>query len=83
MNNPKDAYQVGPYKLTLKGYFPEFGLEKGQPITKSNEPKAPAFIFSITGPGLAANGEPYLYFPRQIDKETFSKIRLTARLAKS
>ncbi|MDF2648389.1 MAG: cytochrome biosis protein ResB [Paenibacillus sp.] len=73
MNNPKDEYQVGPYKLTLKGYFPEFGLEKGQPISKSNEPKAPAFIFSITGPDLAANGVPYLYFPRQIDKETFSQ----------
>jgi cytochrome c biogenesis protein len=81
MNNPKDSYQVGPYKLTLKGFFPEFGLEKGQPISKSNEPKAPAFIFSITGPGLAEKGEPYLYFPRQIDKETFSQDTINGAIS--
>lgn len=83
MNNPKEEYQVGPYKLTLKGYFPEFGLEKGQPISKSNEPKAPAFIFSITGPDLAANGVPYLYFPRQIDKETFSQDTINGPISQN
>jgi cytochrome c biogenesis protein len=71
MSHPKDSYQIGAYTLKLKGFLPEFALENGQPITKSNEPKAPAFIFSISGPGLAANGEPYLYFPRQIDKVNF------------
>ncbi|OCT12494.1 cytochrome C biogenesis protein ResB [Paenibacillus pectinilyticus] len=81
MNNPKDSYQVGPYKLTLKGFFPEFGLENGQPISKSNDPKAPAFIFSITGPGLADKGEPYLYFPRQIDKETFSQDTINGAIS--
>ncbi|MBD0380635.1 cytochrome c biogenesis protein ResB [Paenibacillus sedimenti] len=83
MNNPKEEYQAGPYKLKLKGYFPEFGLDsKGQPISLSNEPKAPAFIFSITGPGLAANGEPYMYFPRQIDKESFSQDAINGAIAK-
>jgi cytochrome c biogenesis protein len=71
MSHPKDSYQAGAYTLKLKGFFPEFAIENGQPTTKSNEPKAPAFIFSISGPGLAANGEPYLYFPRQIDKQNF------------
>jgi cytochrome c biogenesis protein len=71
MSHPKDSYQAGAYTLKLKGFLPEFALENGQPTTKSNEPKAPAFIFSISGPGLAANGEPYLYFPRQIDKVNF------------
>ncbi|MCD1260174.1 cytochrome c biogenesis protein ResB [Paenibacillus athensensis] len=72
MTNPQDQYTAGPYTLKLKGYFPEFGLDdKGQPSSLSNEPKAPAFIFNISGPGLAAGGEPYLYFPRQVDKETF------------
>ncbi|NOU63059.1 cytochrome c biogenesis protein ResB [Paenibacillus sp. LMG 31461] len=81
MNNPKESYQVGAYTLTLKGFFPEFGIEKGQPISKSNEPKAPAFIFSITGPGLAEKGEPYLYFPRQIDKETFSQDTINGAIS--
>lgn len=73
MNQPQESYNVGPYRLVLKSYFPEFGLENGVPITKSNEPKAPAFIFMITGPGLAPEGEPYIYFPRQIDKVQFSQ----------
>jgi len=82
MNNPKDEYVVGPYKLKLKGYFPDFGLDdKGQPISKSNEPKAPAFIFNITGPNLAASGEPYMYFPRQIDKEAYSQDQINGAIA--
>ncbi|NEW06125.1 cytochrome c biogenesis protein ResB [Paenibacillus sp. SYP-B3998] len=82
MNNPKDEYTAGPYRLKLKGFFPEFGLDdKGQPISKSNEPKAPAFIFSITGPGLAASGEPYMYFPRQIDKESFSQDAINGAIS--
>ncbi|MNI24118.1 Cytochrome c biogenesis protein Ccs1 [compost metagenome] len=82
MSHPKEVYQVGEYKLTLKGFFPEFGLDdKGQPMTKSNEPLAPAFIFSINGPGLAAGGEPYLYFPRVIDKETFRQDDINGQIA--
>lgn len=72
LTNPKTSYEAGPYRLELKGYFPDFGLdEKGQPVTKSKEPNAPAFVFLIRGPNLAADGEAYLYFPKQIDRERF------------
>jgi cytochrome c biogenesis protein len=72
MTNPESEYVVGPYTLKLKGYFPDFGLdEKGLPITVSNEPYKPAFIFQISGPGLDEGGQPYIYFPRQIDKQFF------------
>ncbi|MBP1988932.1 cytochrome c biogenesis protein ResB [Paenibacillus eucommiae] len=83
MSHPKDSYQAGDYTLKLKGFFPEFGLdENGQPMTKSNEPKVPAFIFSITGPGLADAGEPYLYFPRQVDKQTFRQDDINGEISK-
>ncbi|WP_409346565.1 cytochrome c biogenesis protein ResB [Paenibacillus sp. MBLB4367] len=72
MFNPQPSYQAGPYKLDVKGYFPDFGLDdKGLPMTKTKDPNAPAFIFSITGPELAKEGELFMYFPKQIDKETF------------
>ncbi len=72
MTNPQDVYEIGAYTLKLKGYFPDFGLDaSGKPVTLSNEPLKPAFIFQISGPGLDEGGEPYLYFPRQIDKEVF------------
>lgn len=82
MNKPADTYQAGPYTLKLKAYFPEFALDdKGSPITKSNEPKTPAFVFSITGPGLKEGGEPYLYFPRQVDKVNFRQDDINGALA--
>lgn len=70
--NPVESYDVGPYHLELKNYFPEFAIdEKGQPMTSSKDPKAPAYIFSISGPGLNPKGEIYMYFPRQVDKQAF------------
>ncbi|WP_068775362.1 cytochrome c biogenesis protein ResB [Paenibacillus sp. FJAT-26967] len=81
MKDPQSSYEVGPYRLSLKGYFPDFGLdEKGEPITKSNEAKAPAFIFQMTGPGLNEKGEPYLYFPRQVDKQEFRQDEINGAL---
>jgi cytochrome c biogenesis protein len=82
MTRPEDSYQAGPYTMKLKGFFPDFALdEKGVPMTKSNEPKMPAFIFSITGPDLAAQGEPFLYFPRQIDKASFRQDDINGAIA--
>ncbi|TNJ67409.1 cytochrome c biogenesis protein ResB [Paenibacillus hemerocallicola] len=77
MKNPVDMYDAGPYKLKLKDYFPDFSInDKGVPITVSNEPNAPAFVFTITGPGIPADGQAYLYFPREIDKEKYSQDKI-------
>ncbi|WP_438445561.1 cytochrome c biogenesis protein ResB [Gorillibacterium sp. sgz5001074] len=82
MFNPKPVYQAGPYKLSLKGYFPDFELDqKGQPVTKSKDPNTPAFIFLIEGPGLSSQGEVYMYFPKQVDKERFVQDKLNGPLA--
>lgn len=83
MLDPKEEYVVGTYKLKLKNYFPDFALDKsGQPITNSKTPNVPAFIFTITGPGLDPTGELYMYFPRQIDKEQFRQDDINGNLAK-
>ncbi|PYI54976.1 cytochrome c biogenesis protein ResB [Paenibacillus flagellatus] len=75
--NPASSYEAGPYKLALKEYFPDFSVnDKGTPITVSNEPNAPAFVFVITGPGMPEGGQPYFYFPREIDKEKFSQDKI-------
>ncbi|MEB3102784.1 cytochrome c biogenesis protein ResB [Ferviditalea candida] len=79
-HNPDSSYTSGPYKLELKDYFPDFGLnEKGIPFTKSNTPNAPAYIFLIKGPGLPDNGEIYVYFAKQIDKVNFSQDKLNGQ----
>ncbi|WP_442601142.1 cytochrome c biogenesis protein ResB [Paenibacillus sp. KN14-4R] len=83
MKNPPETVKIGDYTLKLRNYYPEFILDPttGQPATASNEPKVPAFIYQIEGPGLAAGGEPYMYFPRQIDKSTFRQNDINSALA--
>ena len=80
--NPAEYYEVGPYRLTLKDYIQEFALdERGVPYTKSRTPYAPAFIFLIQGPNLPEDGEVFIYFPRDIDKQQFSQDALNGELA--
>jgi len=80
--NPKEQFDVGSFELILKDYYPEFDLnENGTPYTKSRSPLAPAYIFLMHGPGLPADGEIYIYFAREIDKQRFSQDKLNGQLA--
>jgi len=80
--NPELIYKLGPYTLELRERFMDFAIgEDGEPVTLSREPNAPAFLFMLKGPGLPAEGEPYMYFPKQIDKERFSQDRINRELA--
>ncbi|MBN2984352.1 cytochrome c biogenesis protein ResB [Cohnella algarum] len=64
MTNPPLTYEAGPYTLKLSNLFPDFGLDEyNRPMTKSRETINPAFVFVVTGPGIAADGEMYMYFP--------------------
>jgi cytochrome c biogenesis protein len=77
MRNPQTSFEAGAYQLELIGYFPDFILnDQGQPATKSNKPLAPAFIFSMKGPDLPAEGSRYLYFPRPVDKEQYGEAQV-------
>ncbi|QYR19947.1 cytochrome c biogenesis protein ResB [Paenibacillus sp. sptzw28] len=83
MRNPQLNYTLGPYTLELKQTYMDFALDdKGQPTTKSREPNAPAFVFLIKGPDLPESGEPYMYFPKQIDKEKFSQDVINGEIGK-
>lgn len=82
MRNPALTYEVGPYTLTLKDIFMDFGLDsQGRPMTKSREPNAPAFVFMVKGPDLPAAGETYIYFPREVDKAAFRQDLLNKAVA--
>ncbi|HEX7057592.1 MAG TPA: cytochrome c biogenesis protein ResB [Bacilli bacterium] len=83
MKNPQESYDVGPYHLELKSYFPDFAInEQKKPYTKSNNPNAPAFVFLVTGPGIAQTGEIYIYFPLPQDQERFSQDKLNGDFGK-
>src|SRR5690606_20561808 len=80
--NPRDTYEAGPYRLELRAYYAAFDLdENGLPYTRSRVPQAPAFVFLIKGPGLPEDGEVFMYFARDADKERFRQDVLNGRLA--
>ncbi|QCT02524.1 ResB family protein [Paenibacillus algicola] len=81
MNYPEKAYKVGPYTLTVKDLYTDFGLNAdGKPANMSSNPNAPAFLFLIEGPDLPETGVQYFYFPKQIDKERFQQDALNRQL---
>ncbi len=81
MINPQQEFELGPYTLKLKNKFMDFSLnDQGQPITKSKDPNAPAFLFLIQGPDLPEEGGQYIYFPKQIDKERFQQDAINEKL---
>lgn len=81
MTNPQQNFTLGPYTLELKNKFMDFALnDQGQPITKSKDPNAPAFLFLIKGPDLPEEGSQYIYFPKQIDKERFQQDAINEKL---
>ncbi|UHA72931.1 cytochrome c biogenesis protein ResB [Paenibacillus sp. 481] len=83
VNKTETHYKVGPYQLELREKYHDFGLgSDGKPTNKSNKPNAPAFVFMITGPGIVATGEPYLYFPLPKDKVRFQQDMLNGEIGK-
>jgi len=84
MKNPQRTITAGPYTMTLKEKYMDFGLnEDGQPISKSPYPNAPAFLFLIQGPNLPAEGQQYFYFPKQVDKTQFQQVAINDKLGGS
>ncbi|MBW7473491.1 cytochrome c biogenesis protein ResB [Paenibacillus oenotherae] len=83
MRNPKLIYTLGDYTLELRQKYMDFTLDSsGNPTTKSREPNAPAFIFLLKGADLPAEGVPYMYFPKQNDKERFSQDTINGETGK-
>lgn len=75
MMNPRSSYQMGNVEVKVVEYFPDFAMRDGRPVTNSRDPKNPAFIFRITGPGAEEGGETYLFAPmmgimQRLDGET-------------
>ena len=48
---PEPSYEMAGYKLLVRDYFPDFGLdENGKPVSRSSEVKNPGLVLEITTP---------------------------------
>lgn len=51
LTNPKSEYKLdNGYRVTLDGYYPEYKMEDGEPVSVSKYPKDPAFVFKVYSP---------------------------------
>ena len=73
LTQPQPEYAVGDYRLTVQGYYPDFGLdENGQPTSRSSQVTNPGLVLEVTPP----SGEPFtvwffvLYPGMEFDAET-------------
>jgi cytochrome c biogenesis protein len=80
MKNPEELYELGPYTVRVINYYPEFAWKDGEATTLSREPRAPAFVFSITGRDLPEAGEVYIYFPQPIDQLRFNQDAINGKV---
>lgn len=82
MRDSAMQHKLGPFTLDLYANYMEFAIgDNGEPTTLSRDPVAPAFIFSVKGPGLDPAGEPYMYFPMQKDKVKFAQDTINKGIA--
>jgi len=48
---PDQVFKVGDMEVQILEYYPDFALENGRPVTRSQEPNQPAFIFEVREKG--------------------------------
>lgn len=70
--NPKDIYEVGSdVEVRISEYYPDFALdENNQPITKSQEPNQPAFIFEARRKGTTEWERSWVIAGQDLDQLT-------------
>ncbi|GGK06431.1 cytochrome c biogenesis protein [Lentibacillus kapialis] len=51
LSNPKDTYKLNNgFSVTVSQYYPDYEMEEGEPRSKTNYPRNPAFVFSVNPP---------------------------------
>src|SRR5699024_8499151 len=52
LSNPKDTYKLNNgFSVTVSQYYPDYEMEEGEPRSKTNYPRNPAFVFRVSPPG--------------------------------
>ncbi|ALX47988.1 cytochrome c biogenesis protein ResB [Lentibacillus amyloliquefaciens] len=60
LTDPKDEYTLdNGFRVVLSQYYPDYELDEGEPRSKTNYPRNPAFVFTVHPPD---NEEPEMSF---------------------
>ncbi|MFD2762267.1 cytochrome c biogenesis protein ResB [Lentibacillus juripiscarius] len=60
LTDPKEEYKLdNGFQVVVSQYYPDYELDNGEPASKTNFPRNPAFVFTVHPPG---NEEPEMSF---------------------
>ncbi|HLS08595.1 cytochrome c biogenesis protein ResB [Lentibacillus sp.] len=52
LTDPKDEYRLdNGFRVVISQYYPDYELNEGEPRSKTNYPRNPAFVFTVHPPG--------------------------------
>jgi cytochrome c biogenesis protein len=69
--NPDQIYRVGGHlEVRVLEYYPDFALENNRPVTKSQEPNKPAFIFEVKEKGESKGERSWVIAGQNLDNLT-------------
>ncbi|WP_175482516.1 cytochrome c biogenesis protein ResB [Thermoflavimicrobium dichotomicum] len=67
---PDQVYRVADLEIRALEYYPDFALEDGRPITESQEPNRPAFIFEVKKKGQKQGEKSWVISGQNTDQLT-------------
>jgi cytochrome c biogenesis protein len=65
--SPDQAYQVGDLTVRVLEYYPDFALENNRPVTKSQEPNRPGFMFEVREKGQTKGERSWVIAGQNLD----------------
>jgi cytochrome c biogenesis protein len=65
--SPDQAYKVGDLTVRVLEYYPDFALENNRPVTKSQEPNRPGFMFEVREKGQTKGERSWVIAGQNLD----------------
>ncbi|MFD1363204.1 cytochrome c biogenesis protein ResB [Lentibacillus salinarum] len=68
LNNPKDTYKLdNGFSVTISQYYPDYEMDEGEPRSKTNYPRNPAFVFNVNPPGNEESEMSFVGIGKNVD----------------
>lgn len=78
LTDPENLYEFDDgYEVELSYYFPDFALEDGEPVSKTNYPRNPGFAFTVHGPDIKEPEVSFLAIGQNIDASGENQYKLS------
>ncbi|WP_010530852.1 cytochrome c biogenesis protein ResB [Lentibacillus jeotgali] len=68
LTDPKNEYNLdNGFSVTVSQYYPDYEMDEGEPRSKTNYPRNPAFVFNVNPPGNEESEISFVGIGRNVD----------------